>query len=63
MREIIALKLATDLPADVESKDDFKCIPDRENYDRNFNDSLRKIIPIVIDTLVDFQKVLLASHS
>jgi uridine phosphorylase len=57
-----AINIATDLPADVESEHDFKGIPDRENYDENFDKSLRIIIPIVIDTLVAFQRVVLASH-
>lgn len=57
-----AINIAADLPADVESGHDFKGIPDRENYDENLNRSLRQIIPIVIDTLVAFQRAILATN-
>lgn len=57
-----AINIAADLPADVQNKHDFKGIPDREKYDENFDKSLRKIIPIVIDALVAFQKVISTPH-
>lgn len=53
-----AINIPADLPADVESEHDFKGIPDREKYDENLDNSLRKIIPIVIETLVAFHNTI-----
>lgn len=53
-----AINIATDLPADEESEHAFKGIPDRENYDANFESCLRKIVPIVFDTIAAFRKVI-----
>lgn len=58
-----AINIATDFPAaDTESDDAFKGIPDRENYDKNFDKSFAKIIPIVVETLAAFKKIIEASR-
>lgn len=53
-----AINIATDLPVDEDTGLDFKGVPDRENYDRNMDESLRRIIPVVFDTIAAFQKVI-----
>ncbi len=52
-----AINIAADLPADVESKDDFKGVPDRESYPARLEKSLKTIIPIVVATLVEIKTV------
>lgn len=55
---VAAINIPADLPADEDNKDDFKGIPDRETYKSNLENSLRKIIPTVVDTLKDYcQKI------
>jgi len=53
---VAAINIPADLPADEDSKDDFKGIPDRKTYKSNLEKSLRKIIPTVVDTLNNYHQ-------
>jgi uridine phosphorylase len=55
---VAAINIPADLPADEDNKDDFKGIPNRETYKKNLENSLKKIIPAVVDALKDYyQKI------
>ncbi len=55
---VAAINIPSDLPTDESNKDDFKGIPDRTTYKLNLENSLRRIIPTVVDTLKDYyQKI------
>ncbi|MFA6459014.1 MAG: hypothetical protein WCV79_01280 [Candidatus Paceibacterota bacterium] len=48
-----AINIPTDLPADEESKEDFKGIPNRETYESDLRNCLMRIIPFAVGTLKD----------
>ncbi|MEK9177686.1 MAG: hypothetical protein AAB777_01035 [Patescibacteria group bacterium] len=48
-----AINIPTDLPADEESEEDFKGIPNRETYESDLRKCLTRIIPFAVETLKD----------
>jgi uridine phosphorylase len=53
---VAAINIPTDLPADEDNKYDFKGIPDRSAYPENLARTLSSIVPIVVDSGVQFHK-------
>lgn len=53
---VSAINIPTDHPADDDSEDDFKGIPDRGAYPKNIEVALKKLVPVVVKTLLDFRE-------
>jgi uridine phosphorylase len=55
---VAAINIPADLPADEDNNNDFKGIPDRKAYKLNLENSLTKLLPSVVNALVDYyQKI------
>jgi purine-nucleoside phosphorylase len=51
---VAAINIPADLPADEDNKYDFKGIPDRSTYPENLTRTLTLIVPVIVDSAVQF---------
>lgn len=53
-----AVNLPADLPADEDTGEDFKGIPDRTTYRQNLENALKRVFPPVVRAAVDYRTLL-----
>lgn len=51
-----AINIPADYPAEVESDDNFKGVPNRDTYKENVKKALLRVIPPVVEAVVDYHK-------